>query len=71
MENNICRCGHEEERHQAIEGSPICCMGCWFGTMRVNINVFDAEKHKNSLHNFTPDNLKYLENLYDSRTTGR
>jgi len=54
----LCICGHEEERHS--NGTPYHgkITGCVVCAVK-NIHPI--------IHNFKPDNLKYLEQLYDIR----
>jgi len=56
--NNICRCGHIEKGHS------------WSNAVRSHLDVcvhnYAGDKNC-TCRKYKPDNLKYLEKLYDSR----
>lgn len=60
-----CKCGHEKERHRTFETTDFCCLGCWFEGLADRDNGLDTLGE--SFHNFTPDNLKYLEEKYNQQ----
>jgi hypothetical protein len=60
LKNNICRCGHESDRHRTVEGRHLksYCRGC-----------FDIHGgNEENWHVFILDNLKYLEQLYEEKS---
>jgi hypothetical protein len=65
MENNICECGHLKKLHWANEKKG----RCWFdGMTEKDLLLVHEYKEKGcKCEGFKPDNLKYLERLYESR----
>lgn len=63
MNNFPCKCGHLEIDHPSEDRDYVVCDGCFLSNRVVGVkqlNRIDCEK-------YIPDNLKYLEQIYESK----
>lgn len=67
LDNFICICGHSKKKHRRDRiGDNLYCFLCW--------DILSSEAPSPKLvqvefmyHEFKPDNLKYLESIYNAR----